>query len=223
VKKHLSVDALVVRHIRQQEFVMKHRLPRASKFYKRDIHKQVLVFDLKNLSFTIDMQAMSAFRRTLVIDEAFYPERLEKFFMINAPWFFTTIWAMIKPWVDPITAQKIVIIGSDYLPTLREFIDDSQIPASLGGSRDDFYWTFPENRTEEDEYMEMASFVSEETAATTTTATTTTTTEASETTSTTTTATPATTTEAGGVVLKEEALVATASVSPDVECAQQAE
>lgn len=57
--------------------------------------------------------------------------------------FFTAIWALIKPWIDPVTSDKIQILGSDYLPTLREAIDDSQIPPELGGSAEGFYWTAP--------------------------------------------------------------------------------
>lgn len=35
------------------------------------------------------------------------------------------------------------LIGSDYLPTLRNFIDDAQIPVDLGGSYQNFVWNWP--------------------------------------------------------------------------------
>ena len=89
-------------------------------------------------------------------DEAFYPERLQFFVMINAPWFFTGIWALIKPFLHAVTAKKFIIVGSDYLPTLRKHIDDSQIPVELGGEREHFAWTHPESRTESDEFLEKA-------------------------------------------------------------------
>mmetsp|Transcript_18478 Transcript_18478/g.34515 ORF Transcript_18478/g.34515 Transcript_18478/m.34515 type:complete len:293 (-) Transcript_18478:334-1212(-) len=133
VNKELSVDDLVIRHIRQQEYMIK-RLEAASIKHGRDIEKQVIVFNLANLNYSIDLNAMSTFKQTVVIDEAYYPERLQHFFMINAPWFFTAIWAMLKPFIDPVTASKIIIVGSDYMDTLREYIDDSQIPEELGGS-----------------------------------------------------------------------------------------
>ena len=57
--------------------------------------------------------------------------------------FFTAIWALIKPWIDPVTSDKIKILGSDYLSHLREYIDDSQIPPELGGSCPDFTWEAP--------------------------------------------------------------------------------
>jgi hypothetical protein len=49
-----------------------------------------------------------------------------------------------------------MIIGSDYLPTLRKYIDDSQIPAELGGLRENFAWTFPDNHSETDDFLSLA-------------------------------------------------------------------
>jgi hypothetical protein len=63
--------------------------------------------------------------------------------MVNAPWFFTTIWSVIKHWIDPVTAEKFHILGSNYLDTLRDYIDDDQIPPELGGSCPNFTWKWP--------------------------------------------------------------------------------
>jgi len=98
VKKHLSADDLTTRHVRQQEVMFRDRCPKASEFYGRNIYKQAIVFDMKGLSYALDTTALSVFKRTLVIDEAFYPERLEILIMINAPWFFTSIWNMMRSW-----------------------------------------------------------------------------------------------------------------------------
>lgn len=123
--------------------MMVKRLEFASRKYNKPIEQQVIVFNLANLSYSVDTNAMSVFRQTLVIDEAYYPERLHCLYMINAPWFFTAIWAMIRPWLDPITANKIQIVGSDFMSVLREHIDDSQIPPLYGGTGQDFTWTWP--------------------------------------------------------------------------------
>ena len=65
---------------------------------------------------------------------------------------------MIKPWLDPVTVAKIHIVGEDYLPTLLEYIDISQIPEEFGGKRSNFGWNHPENSMEfdSDEMMEAA-------------------------------------------------------------------
>lgn len=53
--------------------------------------------------------------------------------MINAPWYFSAIWALVSFCVDPVTAEKITIVGSDYADTLRELIDEDNIPSDMGG------------------------------------------------------------------------------------------
>eukprot|EP01038_Epipyxis_sp_PR26KG_P010133 gene10133-13631_t len=144
IKKLLSEDEIVIRHIRQQEKTMD-RLRFNSIKYNKLIDKQIIIFDLKNVSFSIDTMAMRIFRKTLVIDESCYPERLHRLYMINAPSFFAAIWSVIKPWLHPVTVDKIQIIGSDYLPKLLECIEIDQIPVEYGGTKTDFFWTVPEN------------------------------------------------------------------------------
>lgn len=156
VNQSISTERMVIRHVRQQEYVFRDRCSRASAFYGRAVTKQICVFDLHNLSYSLHTNAISAFRQCLSIDEANYPERLDHLIMFNAPWFFTALWSMLRAFVDPVTAEKIVIVGHDFLPTLRKHIDDSQIPAELGGQRSDFGWTFPENRVDPDEMLAAA-------------------------------------------------------------------
>ena len=40
---------------------------------------------------------------------AYYPETLDRIFIIGAPSFFPTVWGWIKRWFDPITVSKIFI------------------------------------------------------------------------------------------------------------------
>jgi hypothetical protein len=142
LNKHLTAEQLIIRHVRQQEIMIR-RLKYSSQKYNRTIEKQVVVFNLVDMSYAVDTTAMSVFKETLRIDQNYYPERLGKFYMINAPWFFTMIWSLIKPWIDPDTASKFQILGSNYLDTLRELIDDSQIPLEYGGSCSYFTWEWP--------------------------------------------------------------------------------
>jgi hypothetical protein len=65
--------------------------------------------------------------------------------MINAPWYFSAIWALVSYCVDPITAQKISIVGADYQELLKELIDDDNIPSDLGGTADvSWHYPYPE-------------------------------------------------------------------------------
>lgn len=144
IRTHITDDDMVVRHVRQQE-MMTTRLKAASRKYNKYIGKQVVVMNMENLSYAPDTTAYTVFRRTLDIDEAFYPERLKTLYMINAPWFFTAIWAIIYPWIDKKTAEKIKIVSYGCIETLEETIDSNQIPEEWGGGRKNFPWHFPHN------------------------------------------------------------------------------
>jgi hypothetical protein len=62
-------------------------------------------------------------------------------FIINAPWIFKPLWAMIKPWLDPNTVNKIRVFGyNDYQEELKKVIDEDQIPKEYGGKAN---WKVP--------------------------------------------------------------------------------
>lgn len=88
-KKHITEDRLVRHHILKQEFMTRNRMKHASDTYKKDISKMVLICDLDGLNLTPDVMAISYFIRAVTIDQNNHPERLKRFFIINAPWFFT--------------------------------------------------------------------------------------------------------------------------------------
>ena len=56
-----------------------------------------------------------------------------KFYIINAPWTFTTIWSFVKLWLAPRTIEKIDILGTDYQGELLKYIDAENLPSLYGG------------------------------------------------------------------------------------------
>lgn len=56
-----------------------------------------------------------------------------KFYIINAPFGFSTVWSLIKGWLDPVTVSKIHILGSSYQSDLLKQIPAESLPKSLGG------------------------------------------------------------------------------------------
>ena len=130
MSKVFSVEELVFFHIQSQEmFELRYKF--ASERFNRSVHQSVVVFDLKNLNYTLDLGAIAYMKSMLGIDQNNYPERLSKLFIINTPWFFTIIFAMFKPFIDKKTQEKFVLLGADYMSTLEQFIDKSQIPAEV--------------------------------------------------------------------------------------------
>lgn len=67
--------------------------------------------------------------------EAHYPECLGLILIHNAPWIFSTVWNMIKNWLDPVVASKIHFT-KDY-KELCAFVEPKFIPADIGGEAGD--------------------------------------------------------------------------------------
>ncbi|XP_051135203.1 uncharacterized protein LOC127254240 [Andrographis paniculata] len=64
----------------------------------------------------------------------YYPERLGKVFVIHVPYIFMTMWKIIQPFIDKNTRKKIVFVENSRLhATLREDIDENQLPEIYGG------------------------------------------------------------------------------------------
>ncbi|KAI0441569.1 CRAL/TRIO domain protein [Xylaria telfairii] len=73
-----------------------------------------------------------------------YPEVVDKIYVVNAPPYFSKIWALLKGWIDPNTAKKLVIVPpADVLTTLLETIDIECIPERYGGQSKAEYGLVP--------------------------------------------------------------------------------
>jgi hypothetical protein len=76
---------------------------------------------LEKINLVIDYQgftlrnapSMSTSKYTLDILQKYYPERMHRAYCVNAPRVFQTFFALIKPFIDPATKEKIVFVSSD--------------------------------------------------------------------------------------------------------------
>jgi len=51
----------------------------------------------------------------------------------QAPYLFSTVWSLIKPWLDEATVRKIHILGRGYKTELQQYIAPENLPVDLGG------------------------------------------------------------------------------------------
>lgn len=72
-----------------------------------------IVFDLT--SFTFQCMDYEVIKLLIGILQTHYPETLGQAFIVNAPFIFYACWAIIKPWLDPVTAAKVTFISSAQL------------------------------------------------------------------------------------------------------------
>jgi hypothetical protein len=144
LRKDLSNEDLFARHVRIQEMMLcRTRYTLAEKGER--VEKMVVVDDMGDLQMSPDLDAIKYVIGILGIDQKYYPERLHAIYCINCPWYFTAIYALITPFMDPVTKAKFRLLGSDYQAALLEAMDEDQIPTDYGGTREvQWHWPYPE-------------------------------------------------------------------------------
>ncbi|KAI9147697.1 Sec14 cytosolic factor [Paramyrothecium foliicola] len=109
-------------------------LPACSRQSGQLIETACTIMDLKGITLTKVPQVYSYVRQAAAISQNYYPERLGVFFMINAPWGFSTVWSVVKGWLDPVTVKKIHILGSGYQSELLKQVPAENLPKIFGGT-----------------------------------------------------------------------------------------
>jgi len=57
-----------------------------------------------------------------------YPDTLHVALVINAPYLFSACWAIIRPWLDPVTAAKALFVKKDQLVEYFLYFTRENIP-----------------------------------------------------------------------------------------------
>lgn len=117
----------------EYERFLRERLPICSEVSGHLIETSCTIMDLKNVGVSQFWKVKNQVQAATAISSNNYPETMGKFYIINAPWAFTTVWGFIKPWLDEVTVSKITILGSDYLKTVSQQIPLENLPMFLGG------------------------------------------------------------------------------------------
>ncbi|RDB15641.1 Sec14 cytosolic factor [Hypsizygus marmoreus] len=109
------------------------RFPACSRVFGHPVETSCTILDLYNVSLSKFYQVKDYVSQASSISQDRYPETMGKFYIINAPWAFSAVWAVIKPWLDPVTVAKISILGSAYQPELLKQIPPENLPKEFGG------------------------------------------------------------------------------------------
>jgi hypothetical protein len=95
-----------------------------------------VVLDVKGLTMSSLTSDFRKLMSTMIkMDQDYYPETLGRILIVNAPSAFPMIWAVMKPWFDPITAAKVKILGSDFQAKLHEHVGAENLPANYFGTK----------------------------------------------------------------------------------------
>ncbi|GAA5925011.1 phosphatidylinositol/phosphatidylcholine transfer protein SEC14 [Sporobolomyces koalae] len=127
-----QIQSLVVEY----EKFQRDRLPICSELSGHLIETSCTIMDLKGVGLRSFYQVKNYVQEASAISQNNYPESMGKFYVINAPFGFSTVWSLVKGWLDPATVAKIHILGSSYQSELLRQCPSDSLPKFLGGTCD---------------------------------------------------------------------------------------
>ena len=129
------------------------RLPACSRKSGQLLETCCTIMDLKGVGISKVSSVYSYVKQASAMSQNYYPERLGRLYLINAPWGFSTVFSVVKGWLDPITVEKIHVLGGGYQKELLEQVPAENLPIIFGGTcdcpggcalSDEGPWTDPE-------------------------------------------------------------------------------
>lgn len=133
VYKLASAERLVTNFVVEQERVAQARLPACSRKKGVLVETVCTIIDIAGVSIRQVPAAYGHIRRVSEVTQNYYPERLGQTYIINAPWGFGGVWNVIKAWLDPVTREKIHVLGSGYKKELLAQVPAESLPKRYGG------------------------------------------------------------------------------------------
>lgn len=131
--KITNQDRMLKNLVWEYEAFTNYRLTACSRKAGYLIETSCTILDLKGISLSSIYQVLSYVRAASNIGQNYYPERMGKFYLINAPFGFATAFRIFKPFLDPVTISKIFILGSNYKGELLKQIPLENLPVKFGG------------------------------------------------------------------------------------------
>ncbi|EDO14505.1 hypothetical protein Kpol_257p2 [Vanderwaltozyma polyspora DSM 70294] len=131
--KITSQERMLKNLVWEYEAFVKYRLPASSRYSKNLVETSCTILDLKGISISSFYNVIGYVKEASVIGQNYYPERMGKFYIINAPFGFSTGFRLFKPFLDPVTVSKISVLGSSYKKELLKQIPEENLPVKFGG------------------------------------------------------------------------------------------
>ncbi|XP_031407222.1 phosphatidylinositol/phosphatidylcholine transfer protein SFH13 isoform X3 [Punica granatum] len=131
-----TIDRYLRYHVQEFERALQEKFPACSIAAKRQICSTTTILDVQGLSMkNFTRTAASLVAAMSKIDNSYYPETLNRMYVVNAgPGFKKMLWPAAQKFLDGKTIAKIHVLEPRALPRLLEAIDPSQLPDFLGGS-----------------------------------------------------------------------------------------
>lgn len=132
--KITTADRMLQNLVVEYEKVTDPRLPACSRKADQLLETCCSIMDFKGVGLSKASQVYAYVQRASAISQNYYPERLGKLYIINAPWGFGAIFSVVKGFLDPVTVNKIHVLGGGYQKELLAQIPAENLPKNLGGT-----------------------------------------------------------------------------------------
>ncbi|KAI0382430.1 CRAL-TRIO domain-containing protein [Hypomontagnella monticulosa] len=110
------------------------RLPACSRKAGQLLETSCTIMDFNGVGFGNARQVFGYIQEASGMSQNYYPERLGRMYLINTNWLFTGVWRMIRPLLDPVTVDKIHVLGGNYQKELLSQIPAENLPKEFGGT-----------------------------------------------------------------------------------------
>jgi hypothetical protein len=127
-------DRMLQNLVVEYEKVADPRLPACSRKAGKLLETCCTIMDLKGVGITKVPSVYGYVRQASAISQDHYPERLGKLYLINAPWGFSGVWSVVRGFLDPVTVDKIHILGYNYQSELLAQVPKENLPIEFGGT-----------------------------------------------------------------------------------------
>jgi hypothetical protein len=118
----------------EYEKVADPRLPACSRKAGQLLETCCTIMDLKGVGLSKVSSVYAYVKQASAISQNYYPERLGRLYLINAPWGFASVFSVVKSFLDPVTVQKIHVLGGNYHSELLSQVPAENLPEIFGGT-----------------------------------------------------------------------------------------
>ena len=133
MRKITTDERMLQNLVVEYEKVADPRLPACSRKAGQLLETSCTIMDLKGVGLGKAGQVYGYVGQASGISQNYYPERLGKLYVINAPWGFSGVFSVIKRFLDPVTVAKIHVLGSNYQKELLAQVPKENLPIEFGG------------------------------------------------------------------------------------------
>jgi len=104
------------------------------------VTQSLFIVDIKNVSISqTSLDVLEMLKQDARVYEAYYPEVMKACHMINAPWFFSIFFNILKPFMSQKTSGKMYVYDSNpnnWMPIFKDLVPAQVLPSCYGGLND---------------------------------------------------------------------------------------